>query len=137
MSNILRISDAASIALHAMIILAVSPNKLVSVKDIATQLEVSENHLSKVMQRLVKAGLISSIKGKNGGFKLEKEVNSINFLEIYESIDGKFKPSSCLLGKKDCKHTCLMGGLITSVNKQVEDFFVNTKLTDFIQNLNS
>jgi len=132
MSNILRISEAASIALHAMIILTQKQDELVSVKDIASQLEISGNHLSKVLQRLVKAGLVVSIKGSKGGFKLAKNPETINFLEIYEAIDGKFKPSTCLLNKASCMHQCIMGGLTNSINKQVEDFFNNTKLTDFI-----
>lgn len=134
MSNILRISDAASIALHSMIILATAEDKLVTVKAIAKWLEVSENHLSKVMQQLVKARLIASIKGKNGGFKIVKDIESINFLEIYEAIDGKFNPSACLLNKKKCVHTCIIGRLISSINTQVEDFFKDSKLTDFVKN---
>ncbi len=51
MSNILRISEAASIALHSMIILAQKRNELVSVKDIAGQLEISGNLFQK-FQRL-------------------------------------------------------------------------------------
>lgn len=131
MSNILKISEAASIALHAMIILAKKQNELVSVKEIASQLEISGNHLSKVLQRLVKAELVVSIKGSKGGFKLAKNPETINFLEIYEAIDGKFKPSTCLLNKPSCQHECIMGSLTNSINKQVEEFFKNTKLTDF------
>jgi len=133
MSNILKISEAASIALHAMIILTQKKNELVSVKDIANQLDISGNHLSKVMQRLVKAELVVSIKGNKGGFKLAKDPDTINFLEIYEAIDGKYKPSTCLLNKPSCVHSCIMGDLTGSINKQVEDFFKKTKLTDFIK----
>ena len=132
MSNILKISEAASIALHAMIILTKKQNEIVSVKDIASQLEISGNHLSKVLQRLVKAELVVSIKGNKGGFKLAKNHETINFLEIYEAIDGKFKPSTCLLNKPSCTHTCIMGNLMGSINKQVAEFFQKTKLTDFI-----
>lgn len=132
MNNILKISEAASIALHAMIILAQKKDGLVSVKDIAGQLKISGNHLSKVLQRLVKAELIVSIKGNKGGFKLAKNPETINFLEIYEVIDGKFKPSACLLNKPSCIHQCIMGDLTNSINKQVENFFKNTKLADFI-----
>jgi Rrf2 family protein len=132
MSNILKISEAASIALHAIIILASKQSELVSVKDIATQLGVSGNHLSKVLQRLVKAGLVVSIKGSKGGFKLAKNPETINFLEVYEAIDGKFKPSTCLLNKPSCPYDCIMGDLMSSINKQVEDFFKNTNLMEFI-----
>jgi len=132
MSSILKISEAASIALHAMIILAKQQDKLVSVKDIANQLDISGNHLSKVLQRLVKAGLVLSIKGNKGGFKLAKNPETINFLEIYEAIDGKFTHSTCLLNKQACPQDCIMGDLICSINNQVEEFFQKTKLMEFI-----
>jgi len=131
MSGILKISEAASIGLHAMIILAQKNKELVSVKDIASQLEISGNHLSKVMQRLVKAELVLSIKGNKGGFRLAKSPEEIDFLQVYEAIDGRYKPSTCLLNKTSCMHTCIMGELTFSVNKQVEEFFKKTRLSDF------
>lgn len=133
MNNLLKISEAASIGLHAVIILANSRNILVSVKDISATLDISGNHLSKVLQRLVKAELVISIKGGKGGFKLAKSPEDINFMEIYEAIDGKFKPSPCLLNKISCQGNCIMGGLTNSINKQVEEFFIKTRLVDFIK----
>lgn len=131
MSNsILKISEAASMALHAMIILAQS-DKLVSVKEISTKLNISANHLSKVMQRLNKAGFIESIKGFNGGFKLAVKPAKVTFLEIYETFDGKLKDSNCLLSN-NCTSNCIFGDLIYSVNKQVRERFAKTKLSDFI-----
>lgn len=131
--SILKISEAASIALHAMIELAKNQDKLVSVKEIAAKLNVSANHLSKVMQRLTKAGLIESIKGFNGGFKLSVKPEKISFLEIYEIFDGKLKGSNCLLSHNDCKSNCIFGDLISSINKQVKDKFAKTKLSDFVK----
>jgi Rrf2 family protein len=131
--SILKISEAASIALHAMIILAQNQNKLISVKEIATKLDVSANHLSKVLQRLNKAGFIESIKGFNGGFRLNVEPDKITFLKIYEIFDGKLKNSSCLLSHNECKEKCIFGDLISSVNKQVKEKFQNTKLSEFIK----
>lgn len=134
MSNsLLKISEAASIALHAMIMLAENRNKLVSVKEIAFKLDVSANHLSKVMQRLNKAGFIESIKGFGGGFRLSKEPEDVTFLEIYEAFDGKLNASSCLLSRKECMHSCIFGDMLSSINKQVKDKFENTKLSDFIK----
>jgi len=130
--GIIKISDAATLALHAMVILAKSQDRLVSVKEIATSLDVSANHLSKVMQRLNKAGLIESIKGYNGGFKLIKKQEDITFLKIYELFDGKLQNSTCLLSQKKCTGDCVLGGLVESVNRQVKEKFQKTKLSDFI-----
>lgn len=133
MGNVLKISDAASLGLHAMAIMAKKPNDLVSVKEISESIDVSANHLSKVMQRLVKADLVISIKGFRGGFQLAKRPEEITFLDIYEAIDGRFKPSGCLLNKANCQHQCIMGDFLQSINTQVEDFFSTKRLIDFTQ----
>jgi len=133
MTNILKISEAASLALHAMIILSKNREEPVSVKFIADELRVSANHLSKVMQRLVKTDLVRSVKGNRGGFKLAHNPEDITFLEIYEAIDGKFRPSGCLLSRKPCDSgKCIMGDLIKSLNEQVEHYFSEKKLSEFV-----
>ncbi|HSA06660.1 MAG TPA: Rrf2 family transcriptional regulator [Candidatus Gastranaerophilales bacterium] len=131
MGNVLKISEAASIALHAMFVMSQIKDELISVKEIAEILDISANHLSKVLQRLVKAELVVSVKGFNGGFKLAKNPENITFLDIYEAIDGRFHPSSCLLNKLECQHICIMGGFLKSLNSQVEEFFSKTKLSEF------
>lgn len=131
--SILKISDAASIALHAMIELAKNQDKLLSVKDIAAKLEVSANHLSKVLQRLNKAGYIDSIKGFNGGFRLLTDPSEITFLDIYELFDGKIKTTNCILATKECGDKCIFDTLVSSVSKQVKEHFENTKLSDFVK----
>ncbi len=134
MNSVLKISEAASLALHSMIILARNEYEPVSVKYMAENLCVSANHLSKVMQRLVKSGLVLSIKGNRGGFKLAAGPEDITLLDIYEAIDGKFNPSGCLLGRNTCEpHECILGNLVRSVNKQVEEHFKNTRLSSFLE----
>ena len=55
MASIIQISEAASLALHSMVMLAASPERSLTVKEITARTGVSEAHLSKVMQRLAKA----------------------------------------------------------------------------------
>ena len=58
MPTVLRISDAAALALHAMVMLAEAPERRMSAKAIASELDASQAHLAKVLQRLAKAGLV-------------------------------------------------------------------------------
>lgn len=132
MAGVIKISEAASIALHAMIELAKKQEKLLSVKEIAMKLDVSANHLSKVLQRLTKAGFIDSIKGFNGGFRLAGKAEDINFLQIYELFDGKLKNTNCILVKHECGDKCIFGDLVNSITEQVKDKFEKTKLSDFV-----
>ena len=130
--SILKISEASIIALHAMMELAINKDKLLSVKEIAEKLDISANHLSKVLQRLCKAGFVESVKGFNGGFKICINPAEHTFMEIYEIFDGKLKDANCLLHKVACKENCIFGELISSINVQVREKFENTTLAELI-----
>lgn len=132
-NSLLKISEAASIGLHSMMELVKNQDKLLSVKEISAKLDVSANHLSKVLQRLNKAGFIESIKGQNGGFRLSVRAEDTTFLDIYELFDGKIKDCNCLLTKKACNDNCILGDLVSSVNKQVKERLAKTKLSDILQ----
>lgn len=131
MQSVLKISEAASIALHAMTYIAFH-DETASTKNIAKNFGVSINHLSKVLQRLVKADLLKSTKGPLGGFELTKKCEDITFLEIYEAIDGKINTGCCLFGKTVCNSSeCIMGNFLNQTNKNVKAFFGNKRLSDF------
>lgn len=133
MNNILNISEAASIAIHTMYLLANNRNRLYSTKEIASILDVSENHLSKVLQRLVKENMVDSIRGPKGGFKLNYNYNKITLLDIYETIDGPILSTNCLLKKPICQGNCVLGELISSLNQKLKHYFENKKISDFIK----
>jgi len=63
--GILKISDAASLAIHTMVLLATHPDETFSIPEIAAILKASQAHLAKVAQRLAKAGLVSAREGSS------------------------------------------------------------------------
>lgn len=133
MSNLLRISDAASLGLHTMAYLANEPGRRVSTHEVAQALGVSENHLAKVRDRLVKAGLIEAVRGPGGGFRPTRPAGDITLLEVYEAVEGRLRPGACLLGKPLCSRgQCILGDLIGSVNKQVMDYLSGTTLDKLV-----
>jgi len=117
--------------MHAMALMAADTQKMYSTKEIAARLKVSEAHLSKVLQRLHKAGLLKSLRGPKGGFALEKRPGEITLLEVYESIDGPMSDGNCLLEPPVCQGaTCVLGGLLASVNTEVRNYLSGTRLSD-------
>jgi Rrf2 family protein len=132
---VLKISDAVNLAFHAMLFLATDKsNGQLSVQEIAGRMGVSENHLSKVMQRLAKAGLVGSKRGPKGGFSLSKAPEEIRLLDIYETIEGRLVRQSCLLSRPICDgHCCLLGDLLGSLQDRVRDHLTSTTLEDVRQ----
>lgn len=128
----IKISEATAIALHAMIYIRARENEIVSLKEIADRFKISENHLSKVLQRLVKAGYLTSIKGPKGGFKVVAQKKEASFLEVYETIEGKLQKQSCLFNSNESSCCCcVMSNLINNINKEFEDYMKSHKISDF------
>ena len=132
MRKILNISDAAAIAIHAMAYLSTSKRPSSSIRDIAGALTVSEHHLSKVMQKLKKAGLVESYKGPCGGFAFKLDPSEVSFLDILEAIDGPFHEfGSCLFSRKAvCGPSCLMGCFLEKFTTEAREFLSSKKLPE-------
>ncbi len=132
MAKLVHFSEAASLALHAMVLIAKSKN-YVNVNSIATEMGASRNHLAKVLQQLVKNNYLSSVRGPSGGFVLKKPADQISVLEIYEAIEGRINVPECPLDRKICPFDkCLMNGLVTDVTMQFKTYFQEHTLEDFV-----
>ena len=132
MSKIVHFSEAASLAIHAMVIIARAP-KIVNVLSIAHTTGSSKNHLSKVMQRLSKDNLVKSTRGPSGGFELNKLAEDISLLEIYESIEGPIHQGGCPVDKQICPfNKCLMSGIVDDVSNQLREYLSEQKLNYYL-----
>ena len=131
MSTILNLSEAVSIALHTMVLLAARNGEVTSNRAIAETLGVSEAHLSKVLQRLHRLGLVQSLRGPRGGFALGRKSDKISLLEVYEAIEGPLKPATCLFRKTICSgERCILGDCLKHACRDVKAHFSNTRLAD-------
>ncbi|MCX7703321.1 MAG: Rrf2 family transcriptional regulator [Planctomycetota bacterium] len=130
MANVLQISEAASLAIHSMCILAKTEKPALTSSELAARLKASRTHLSKVMRHLVKARLLFSSPGPTGGFSLQKKSSKISLLNVYEAVEGKFIPCKCLVGKPVCSgKKCVFGGLLSEINEKVKGHFERTYLS--------
>jgi Rrf2 family protein len=131
MAKLIKLSEAATLALHAMVLLAGRADRPLSTGEAASFLSVSEAHLSKVLQRLARNGLVKSLRGPRGGFIIVKNGGAITLLDIYEAIEGKCEPSCCLFGRRPCKTAqCIFRGVIADADGQVRKYLAGTRLSD-------
>jgi Rrf2 family protein len=130
MSEIVHISEAASLGIHSLAFIAGERNGFVSATRIAGELGVSRNHLSKILMKLAREGLVLSHRGPGGGFSLAKDPDKISLFEIYEAVEGPLSPAHCLLHRKKCPYSsCLLGGVIVNVNMEIKESLSSRKLS--------
>jgi Rrf2 family protein len=78
------------------------------IKEIAEFINENEHTVGKLLQKLVKDGIINSIKGPNGGFYITAKQKNQQVINIVEAIDGKDVFNQCGLGLSKCSesHPC-------------------------------
>jgi len=129
MNRIFNISDAASLALHAVVYLARRPDAVAKAHEIAACLNASEAHMSKVLQSLVRAGFAKSTRGPLGGFSLDCDPKEISLLDVYEATQGRLETTDCLFPTRVCgRSQCIFGNLLASMSEKLRDHMERTKL---------
>jgi len=133
MAKIVNITEAVSIALHAMILVAKREGQI-NVNEIADETTSSKFHIAKIMQKLVKDGFLISHRGPSGGFMLAKGADEITLLEIYESIEGKIVVARCPLGKPTCPFgRCIFDDLTMKMTADFKNYLAERRLSDYIR----
>ncbi|HEX2936538.1 MAG TPA: Rrf2 family transcriptional regulator [Bacteroidales bacterium] len=132
MSKIFNLSDASSIAIHAMVLVAKN-GESINVLKIAEATNTSRHHVAKVMQRLAKDGFVTSQRGPSGGFSLKKKPDEITFLNIYESIEGKIEIARCMFDTPICPlGKCIMNNITNKMSVEFIDYLKSQTLSQFI-----
>lgn len=132
MSNVMALSEAATIGIHSMALIAMSQEKL-NVGQIAERIGSSKHHVAKVMQRLAKENFVSSNRGPTGGFILKKQPAEISLLEIYEAIEGSVAVETCPGNKEDCPFgSCLLGDVSHKLTTEFIKFLKMQTLDKYI-----
>ncbi len=132
-------SNACEYGLKAMIYLAAhsTKNELLKVSEIADNIDSPIAFTSKVLQQLVKANLVDSNKGPNGGYKIEvQKLGEISLLQIVTAIDGDTLLTGCGLGLKTCNEDkpCPIHNHYSVIRNNLKDMLKNTLLKDFSAN---
>lgn len=133
MSKLINISNASFIALHSVAIVA-RLKGIVTIKKIAEITAMSENHIAKVIQTLVKNGYLKSVRGPKGGFELGKQTKSIFLIDLFELIEGKIKDDTCPTACAVCSFkTCIFGGLPRKHTNEFREYLARTSLDIFLK----
>jgi len=134
MAKIIHLTEAASIGLHGMILIAQSKDELINVNTIAEKMNSSRHHVAKVFQRLVKAGMLDSVRGPSGGFVLKKLPEEISFLNIFEAIEGELEEAECPNNHQICPFDkCIMNNVAKQMSIDFKKYLNSQLLVNYIK----
>jgi Rrf2 family protein len=119
----MQVTRATDYAVRIMVELAtLSPGDKVQLNELIESTGVRGSFLSKVVQRLVHAGMVSSHRGTRGGFSLRVSGEEVTLLDVIEAIEGPTQMNLCLGSGPGCERKSWCG--VHPIWKKAQSAFV-------------
>lgn len=118
----LRISKLADYGTVVMVYLAKHPNELCNARDIALHTHLAVPTVSKILKRLTGAGLLTSVRGMAGGYRLQRAATEISVSQIIYALEEHRGFTECSLQPNDCslQGVCTIQGNWRLISRAIE-----------------
>ncbi len=130
------LTNACQYAIRAVLYLAMYSNetKKIGLTKIAKEEGIPQPFLAKLLQELIKNKLVSSIKGPNGGFFLNKRQKQNSVWDIITCIDGTKRFDQCFLGLSKCSddNPCPVHFMVSPFKEKVLESFREKTIVEFV-----
>lgn len=131
--GLMQIPRRVDYGLRAVIYLSLQdPEKICSITEIAKQQGVPKKFLEKIIQDLMRYGLIKSKRGSCGGYTLARSPEEISFYQVIEAIEGPIAVNACMDSHLGCEQLprCSMVNVWSEVQRKVTEVFTKTTIAD-------
>lgn len=91
----MRLTSFTDYTLRSLMVLGMNRDKLITIQDIADMHNISKNHLTKVIHQLGASGLVETVRGRNGGLRLNREPEEINIGDVVRDSESDFYIAEC------------------------------------------
>ncbi len=133
-------SRSTEYAIRAFVNLAQVPEgKYAMVKQIAAQENIPAHFLAKILQQLVRKGLLRSSKGPTGGFCLRRPAGEIYLMQLVEALDGLTDYHKCVSGLSECtdEAPCAMHDSWQTLRSRIIEYLETTSIADLVSSLDA
>jgi Rrf2 family protein len=108
--------------------------KMVRASQVSLRQQISLNYIGQIFLKLKRAGLITSYRGRSGGYTLAHPPNRITLMMIIQAVEGPIVLVDCLEGVGGCEMTvkCVTRDIWKEAGRMLEDFFGGITIQDLI-----
>ena len=132
----MKLSTKGRYGLRALIDLALySENETVSLQSIARRQNISDSYLEQLMRKLRSAGLIVSVRGAQGGYKLARPANEISVGDVLRALEGSLEAVTCGGEDNSCQGAdlCVTKFVWERINSSIRDTVDSIKLSQLVE----
>jgi Rrf2 family protein len=105
------------------------------VEEIASGIDAPRFFIAKILHRLVKTGILLSLKGKGGGFFFDKSMPSVKIREVVNLIEGSKIVSGCIFGLRQCScdNPCPLHDRYAPIRQSIERLLVTETINSLAE----
>ncbi len=105
-----------------------------SLKEIAKRNSISEKYLKQIMPYLEERKIVRSIKGRSGGYFLNKDLKEVSLFDIFDALNEPLNVAPCDKEKKNCVifENCYMKNIWKNLNLEIKKFLKMKKIENII-----
>jgi len=136
----MQVTRAGEYGIIGLLYLARQPaGRTVMVDEISEAENVPKSFLAKIFQSLAKGGLVQSVRGAHGGFRLAKSPSEITVLQILQCVESGFGLQKCVSNSPECVmadrrlNTCALCGIFGEAQNRVNEVFSRTTLEELLK----
>ena len=131
----MKISTKGRYALQVMVEFADHEDEVLSLKMVAETHHISLKYLEQIVQKLVKANLLVSFRGANGGYKLNQKPAEITVAAILNATEGSLSVVTCM-DKNSCGNNChcRVRKCWDKLNDLIDSYLQNVSLAELLTN---
>lgn len=131
----MKLSTKGRYGLRALIDLAqYGKEEAVSIQSISARQQISDSYLEQLVRKLKKAGLVTSIRGSQGGYRLAKPAEEISVGDVLRALEGSIEAVSCQEGE-NCvgKDLCVARYVWRKVNKSIQETVDSIMISQLVE----
>lgn len=133
----MKLSTKGRYGLRALIDLAMyGEEEAVSIQSISARQQISDSYLEQLVRKLKRAGLVNSVRGAQGGYRLAKPVEEISVGDVLRALEGSIEAVSC--GKEhnaNClgEDLCVARYVWQKVNKSIQETVDSITISQLVE----
>lgn len=133
----LKLGKLADYGTMIVTVLAGEPERLHSAQDLAARTHVAAPTVAKLLKLLTRGGLVESLRGARGGYKLARSASAITVADVIAAIDGPIGLTECSVHKGDCavESTCGVRGNWRLISSAIHEALRSVTLADMAKPL--
>ena len=131
----MRLTLHTDFALRVLIQVGLNDGKLTTIKDIAQTFDISRAHLMKVVNDLSQKGYLDTVRGRNGGIRLMRELRHINIGQVVRDTEDQLAVIGCLERRGYCciERVCVLRGALRDATEAFLAVLDKYTLADLIK----